>query len=295
MNDLRELLTRNSLICNKITLKNNVKIIDTDKGTYVIKNKKNYNLDNTYKYLLSRSFDYFPEKIEDDNYDIYPYIEDAPEPNEQKIVDLVYITSLLHSKTTFYKEVDIDDYKYIYESINTLIEKSNKFYEELLYNINQEVYMAPSSYLLARNINIIFSSLNYSKKNMDKWYELVKDKRKIRYVNIHNNLSLDHYLKKDKPYLISWDKSRIDLPIYDLINLYKNHYLEFDFEDIFKLYENKYPLLAEEKSLLFIILMLPETINLNVSEYKLCVNIRLLIDYLYKTNNLISKYGVESK
>ena len=56
---------------NKITLKNNVRIIDND---YVIKRKKP-SLMTTYNYLLSRSFDYFPKVIkEDDNYTYYKYI-----------------------------------------------------------------------------------------------------------------------------------------------------------------------------------------------------------------------------
>ena len=45
---------------------------------------------------------------------------------------------------------------------------------------------------------------------------MVKDKRKVRYVVVHNNLDLDHFLKGKNNYLISWDKSKIDLPIYDL-------------------------------------------------------------------------------
>ena len=50
---------------NKITIKNNVKIID---NSYVVK-KKTKPLKDTYNYLLSRSFDYFPEVIkEDDKY-----------------------------------------------------------------------------------------------------------------------------------------------------------------------------------------------------------------------------------
>ena len=56
---------------NKITIKNNVKIID---NSYVIK-KKQKSLTDTYNYLLSRSFDYFPEVVkEDDKYIYYWYI-----------------------------------------------------------------------------------------------------------------------------------------------------------------------------------------------------------------------------
>ena len=58
---------------NKITIKNSVKIID---DSYCIKKKKK-DLDKVYNYLLSRSFDYFPEILDEDNENIYyKYIND---------------------------------------------------------------------------------------------------------------------------------------------------------------------------------------------------------------------------
>ena len=48
------------------------------------------------------------------------YINDIDEPKEQKIIDLTNIITLLHNKTTMYKEIDLDNYKYIYEEINRM-------------------------------------------------------------------------------------------------------------------------------------------------------------------------------
>lgn len=277
---------------NKITLKNSVKIVD---NSYVIK-KKLGNLDNTYNYLLSRSFDYFPRIIkEDDNNIYYEYIDDIEEPREQKIADMVNIVSLLHNKTTFYKEIDLDNYKYIYESINQEIDDTYRYYNILIDNIDREVYMSPANYLIARNISVIYSALNYSKENIDKWYKLVEDKRKARVVLLHNNLSLDHYLKSDRPYLISWDKSRVDMPIFDLVSLYKRHYLEFDFASIMSSYLNKYPLTKEEMILFLTIISIPSKIKYTDSEYKNVLNIRNIIDYVYKTHELVTKYSIKDK
>ena len=243
---------------NKITIKNSVRIID---NKYVIKNKKN-NVSNTYNYLMARSFDYFPEIIkEDDKMIYYKYIDDIDEPKEQKIIDLIILLSLLHSKTTFYREVDLDYYKYIYESVNNDIDSVYNYYNNLMDNIENEIYMSPANYLIARNISVIYNSIMYARENIKKWYELIDDKRKVRLVTIHNNLSLDHYIKNDKPYLISWDKSKIDMPIYDLILLYKRNYLDFEFNDIFKLYLSKYPLNQEEMVLFLAIIAIPDKIR----------------------------------
>lgn len=283
-NSLREIVGE----INKLTIKSNAKIID---NKIVIKDKKNNNLDKIYKYLKSRSFDYFPEPIHIDNrYEAYPFIENTEEPLEQKAIDLTYLISLLHNKTTFYREIDIDKNKEIYEDILSRLEYLNNYYTDLITLIEKEIYMSPSSYLIARNINIIFESIYFSKDQIEKWYKKIENNKNERVVNIHNNINLDHYIKSDKPYLISWNKSRIDSPIYDLLSFYQNHYLELDFDDIFKYYESNYPLKEEERLLLFTYMAIPPKIEIENNEYKMCIKINKIIDYLYKTSNLIMNY-----
>lgn len=277
---------------NKITLKNNVRIIDND---YVIKRKKQ-SLTTTYNYLLSRSFNYFPEIIkEDDEYIYYKYIDDITEPKEQKMLDLVILLGILHSKTVLYKEIDIDYYKEIYENINNRIDDIYNYYNELMDNIDNEIYMSPANYLIARNISIIYNSLNYAKEHIQKWYKIIENKRKMRVVTIHNNLKLEHYLKNDKPYLISWDNSTIDMPIYDLVSLYQNNYLDFEFSDILKLYLSKFPLTNEEMDLYLTIISIPNKIKYQSSEYKTVLEVRRLFDYLYKTEDLRKEYRIREK
>lgn len=280
----------NKYKAKKVTLKNSAKIIENEDTRLVIK-KDNPNILDTYNYLLSRSFDYFPKIIYKDNdYNAYEYIEDVNEPSEQRILDIITLTSILHSKTTFYKEVDIDNYKYLYETINKKLEYLFNYYNDIITLIEKNIYMSPSNYIIARNINKIFETINYCKYEVDSWYELIKDKRKIRVVNIHNNLSLDHYIKNDKPYLISWNKNKIDMPIYDLLTLYKRYYLDFDFYELFNYYESRYPLTNEERKMLFILMSIPEKLVLDSSEYKNSIKCRKFFDYIYKTEELINEY-----
>ena len=159
-------------------------------------------------------------------------------------------------------------------------------------NIESSIYMSPSNYLISRNISFIYSAIHYAKRSIDYWYKLIENKRKVRVVTVHNNLSLEHYLKYDKPYLISWEKSKIDMPIYDLISLYNNHYLEFDFTEILQIYLNKYPLMEEEIILFLAIISIPKKIIYNQSEYKTVLNIRRQLDYIYKTSELVKKHNI---
>lgn len=287
-NYVRKIASEYNIPINKITIKNNTRIID-DK--IVLKKKKNNDLNNVYKYLKSRSFDYFSEPITIDNlYEVYPFLEDTYEPSEQKATDIMHLLGLLHSKTTFYREIDIDKNKEIYENISDELEYLNNFYNDLITMIEKEVYMSPSGYLIARNINIIFGSIYYAKHNLEEWYKKIDNNKNERVVNIHNNISLDHYIKNEKPYLISWNKSRIDSPIYDLLSFYKNHYLDFDFDDLFHFYESGYPLKEDERLLLFTYMAIPYKIEIISDEYEMCIKINKMIEYLYKTSNLIMNY-----
>lgn len=287
-NDLRGKISKYKLPGEVFTIKSGARIID---NKIVIKNKVNDSIDRTYDYLKSRAFDYFPSLLDSsDGYEVYPYIEDIYEPREQKAMDMMHLLSLLHSKTTFYREVDIDKNKEIYENIINNINYLNDYYNELISLIEKEVYMSPSSYLIARNINIIFSSIYYVRDNIEKWYKKIENNKNERVSYIHNNINLDHYVKRDKPYLISWNKSRIDNPIYDLLSFYKNHYLEFDFDDLFHYYESNYPLKEDERLLLFTYMAIPPVMDKSGSEYDMCIKINKIIDYLYKTSNLIMNY-----
>lgn len=294
MNNLKDILKKTSN-CKKITIKNKAYIICTNDQSFVVKKKKN-NLNEVYDYLMSRSFDYFPSLIsEDELYHVYEYIKDSNEPIEQKALDLMYILSLLHSKTTFYKEVDLDDYKKIYEDILQEIDYLFDYYNNILEQIEKQIYMSPPGYLFARNFSKIYQSLFFCKKEIDNWYKLIENKHKVRVVRLHNNLSIDHYLKKDKSYLISWEKSKIDMPLYDLLIFYKRHYLDFDFFELFKTYESRYPLLEEEKKLLFVLMAMPMKIEFQNNNYQDCKTIRKFYDYLYITESIITEYRPTSQ
>lgn len=85
------------------------------------------------------------------------------------------------------------------------------------------------------------------------------------------------------------------MPIYDLINLYYNHYLEFDFTELLDIYLSKYPLTTEELLLFLSIISIPKKIEYNSSEYKNVLNIRRQLDYIYKTSEIVKKYSIKFK
>ena len=256
---------------------------------YVLKENKGNN--KVFSYLDARNFNYYPSnKVLSDKYILYEYLKDYNISDDERAIELINLVSLLHSKTTRYNSVSIDDYKKIYEDIDNKIDKLYSYYSDLNELIEQEIYMSPSNYLLVRNISKIYSSLNYCKNELDNWYELVKDNKKERVALIHNNLSLDHLIRNENSYLISWDKSKFDNPIYDLYNFYKSNYEKVEFSSLLELYQKRYPLKQNELKLFFILISLPDKIEFTNNDFNNCKLVDKMLDYLYKTDSIISPY-----
>lgn len=247
--------------------------------------KKNNRKADSFDYLQTRNFNNFPKVYSQlhDEIELTDYIEESQTPKEQKLQDLVYLDSILHTKTTFYKDIDDDYIKKIYEEI---IEKQNamyQYYNELHNMIELEVYMSPANYLLIRNISIVYLALNESRKYIDKWYNIVTESHKVRYAYIHGNLEESHLIEGNNLYFISWDRSRVDLPIYDIETFYRKSFIDIGIREILEIYESKYPLKKEEKYLLIALLLIPEKIDISIKEYYKVKKVTNLILYLDKT------------
>ena len=284
-----KLLKENGFTPKSITKDKSAIIIETENDKYAIKENET-NLDKTYKYLNVRGFNYFPNYQIIDNYMIYNYIEDIEEDESQKLEDLIYLISLLHLKTTRYSKIDIDDYKIIYENLDNRINKVTNYYTNLNNEIDSTIYMSPSQYLLVRNISTIYSALNFSKEKLDEYYQLIKQSTSMRKVLIHNNYDLKHLRKNKSLYLINFSKSKIERPIYDLLNIYNNSYNKKDFKYLLNIYESKYPLNKDELYLLFIYISIPEIITFEKDEYKNTLKVKKILDKLYKSDELIRPY-----
>ena len=287
---INEELKRYSLVPTRYEKNGKVNIIDTNSGKIVFKESK-IDLE-ILNYLQSRNFDYMPKFINDirnDEYQITEHLQGFDIPKEQKILDLILLVSLLHSKTTHYKEIDLNDFEEIYDDIDNNLNYLYSYYTDIITLIESKVFMSPSEYLLARNISKIYDSIDNCKNRLETWHDLIQNKRKQRNVVLHNNLSLDHFIRSESSYLISWDKAKIGSPVFDLYKLYRKHALDFDFEDILNEYETHYPLMEDERNLLFVLISMPNLIEFNDTEYNMCVKISKEIDMLYKAESLTTK------
>lgn len=276
---------------NKIQIRGNVKILSTKEGKYVTKPKKK-DLTTLFNYLNTRGIDIYPEILEETKEEIkYKYYEDNSFYSPTKDEDLIKTISSLHYKTTYYKDVSRRKYKDIYNTLIGNIDYLKEYYDNLIRTIDFKIYMSPSDYLLARNYTIINSNLIFIEKELNSWYNLVKDKTKEKVCIIHNNLKRENFIEGEKTILTGWDNYLVDTRILDIYKLYKKEYKSMDFTNLLKIYNEEYPLDSEETKLLQIMISMPRTIEQTNNEYDKIKEINSILDYIYRTNELI-KTGV---
>ena len=194
---IKKLLEEKNLSLNNIGYKGHSIVIFTDKGKFVLKEKKN-DLREIHNYLNVKKYHNYLPIINDysDSFEIYPFIEEVSVSNSSKAMDMIYELSMLHIKTTTYEEINLDEVKKLYEDTNKRIEYLYKYYLDLQDYIEGNVYMAPSEYLLIRNISLVYRLLNFSKEKLDAWFKNREKLQKERYVLLNNNLKMEHFLGK---------------------------------------------------------------------------------------------------
>ncbi len=273
----------------KITRKNNVYILNTMDGDYVVKENPKINYKDLYKYLKSRSFNYVPTMSLDSRDDllVLEYQDDITLDKEQKALDLIEVVSLLHNKTSYFKSVTNDKYKEVYENINNNILYVTNLYEECFNKFIEEEYLVPSHYLFLRNYSLIYNANKYAKDKLDEWFNMIKDKNKERVALVHNNLKLEHFIKNDDEYLISWDNYTVDSPVLDLYRFYQNEWMNISFNDIFLKYNDNFELLPQEKVFLDILISIPFVVKFDKDEIKNCQMVRELINYLNSSSKIV--------
>lgn len=280
MKKINNILKNFNIKPNRYEQLGKIYLVETRDQKYVIKKNENP----IYDYLNQRSFGYYPETIVEEDYEIVKYEEEIEIPAEQKILDLISLVALLHSKTTHYKSITEYDYKDIYEDVKGNIAYLIDHYNIMMNYAESEVFMSPSSYLLARHITQIYNMISYCENSVESWYKKIQDKNKIRVVTLHNNLSMEHYINNK---LISWNKTKIGSPIFDLYKLYKKTYNDFVWEEILKKYMKSYPLYDDELDLFYLMISIPDNLQLDSSEFENVKKINSQLEYMEITGNFI--------
>ena len=277
----------------KITIKGNVYILTLRDGKKIVLKEKNNNVIKAYNYLENRNMDCFVPIIDNnrDTFYVYPYLVDNNTLKEQKALDIAKTVGLMHAKTSFFKDVDKSKYDDIYDSILDNINYIKEYYSSLYDSIIFKEYYNPFENLFIDYYSKINNACEFSLNELEKWHDLIFDKEKQRVTLVHNNLRLSHFIENDNNnYLISFDKSKIDSPIIDLVTFYKNEYDNINFVEVFEKYLYSFNLNSDELDLFFSLISLPWKVSVTNNHYIDTSKLYELIHYLNKTEELIRPY-----
>lgn len=265
------------------------KIIENDKGKFFITPKCN-DKNKIFEYLEQKKFPYFLPVIYDSSrhYEMYPYIEEN-KLVEDKAIDFVHILSLLHIKTTTYREVVLNDVEKLYQSLSKKIEKKSHDYQVLQNQFEQHVYMSPDEYLFMRNINLFYDSLNMARMYLEEWKSLKENNSQERVVFLHGKPSLSSFIDIDNPYFIHWDLSHKGYVIYDFLFFYQTDFDVVEMESLFQIYQTKYPFMQDEMYLFYCYLLLGKDFDFSHGYYENTLIIQKMIQYLEKTREFVLK------
>ena len=289
MNNIKEISEKYNFKVKGIEYKNNVIILDTDIGKYVYKENNNYKI---YEYLTSRGFNYFPRPINDSdtNYEIVEFINENNLTEEEKANDLVNIVSFLHQKTTSFKEVDLDELKTMYETMQNNANYLMSYYNDINEIIDKTIFMSPAMYLLVSNIDLIYYLITFVKIESTNWYEEVKSKKNMRYVMVHNNLNTSHLVRGNSCFLISWNKAHLGLSYIDLKKIFEENYSYLSLENVLNDYTKNNKLNSNEYLFLLLNLAMVRKIKFTNNTYLDCYNLSIYLEYLRKIALIVRKY-----
>ena len=264
------------------------KIYETDDGKYVVKKEKK-DLSNLFDYLSSRGITTFANRINKiDDLIRYEYVETSNFINDSDYIEFIKNVAILHYKTAYFKTESRKVFKDIYNKLIDKVDYLKDYYNKLIEKIDNERFMSPSSYLIARNYTIISSNLYFIERELNSWYNLVKDQTKTRVCIVNNNLKFDNFIKGNKLIFTSWDNYLVDTPILDIYKIYRNEYKSTDMTTLFKEYNRVFKLNDEEIKLFNIMISFPISINLECSEYNKVRSVKEMLDYTYRTSKFIS-------
>ena len=290
MNNYKYFVKKNNLEVLKVTIKDNKVIVDTPLDSFIIIKGDI----NKYNYLLSRGFDYIPRIIDyDDKYIMFDNLEAVNYDISEKLLDYIRVISLLHIKTSYYKEVNNLEYNFIYEELLSKINDTRNYYESLINGIESREYMSPIEYLIARNISLILYIINICFDLLEKYYSIVKGKSNIRVVTLYNNDIANVVKTKDSIYLTDFNSSYIDSPIYDILFIYNNYYNYIDLDTILNTYIKVFKLSEEELLLIKILVLLPSKIRIGTEVNDMIIT-KNIMNKIYKSLKILESNKEET-
>jgi hypothetical protein len=230
--------------------------------------------------------------------DYYFYLMEALDESQDELKEIKMKTyfetlSYLHYHSCYYLKVNQEYFKKIYHDINHIIEERTQYYDDIMKSCEQKVYRSPSQWLFVLNYYRIMNSLYTAKMYLKKFMDLVVHVSSLRVCLVYKNFDYQHISLKNRK-LLSIDHMSIDIPIYDIYDIYsKLPDILFDLDCLSDYYLKTMVLNDYEKVLLCTLLNVVPVIYLEDDEISNIIKISRLLYYIDSICTLSSKLDIQ--
>lgn len=230
----------------------------------------------------------------------YFYIMEALEESqghlrEVKIKYYFELLAYIHKNSCYSIKVNKEYFKQIYHDIHRIIQERMQYYDQLMNQCEEIVYRSPSQWLFLLNYYRIADSLCRAQDYLRRFMEIINDCQSIRVCLVYKHFDYHHISLKNKK-LISIDHMCIDMPIYDIFDIYqKLPDILFDLDCLSDYYLKTMCFSEQERLLLCCLLNVVPVICLENDEISNIIKISRLLYYLDSISCLCKQLDIQKQ
>lgn len=275
--------------------------LKTDQGDYVLKLTTTRDIENIYEYietlhvncfiriLLNKNNEYITS-YQNQYFYIMPFVDNSQETfKEMKIKFYFETLAYLHSHSFYYTKVNHQYFETLNHDILKILDEREQYYGQMIQNFEQISLRSPSQWMLVMNYYRIYESLCNARQYLSQYLDKTKDHHQIRVCLNYKHFDYNHISLKQKV-LLSIDNVCIDLPIYDLFDIYQRiPDILFDLDCFSEYYLKKIALKEDEKLLLCCLMNVVPIVSYEGDEIENIIKLSRLLYYLDSINYFISQ------
>ena len=278
--------------------------VKCDNGQYIVKIVEDLKMKQILEYIDSLSIDCFVDvyynknkevltKYEDQYFYVMPFVDIKQTTlKEYKLKFYFEILAYLHMKSFYYIKVNQDYFETLKKDILSIIHERQNYYEKMIENYEKILFRSPSQWMILLNYYRIYESMNEAMRYLQQYIDETQNHTQVRVSLVYKNFSYDHVVLKQRK-LLSIDHISIDLPIYDLFNMYqKIPDILFDLDCFSIHYFSKIELLKEEKILLCALMHIVPIVYFGEDEVENIIKLSRLFYYIDSINSFIGQMSL---
>ncbi|MFR1686411.1 MAG: hypothetical protein ACLSVX_04505 [Massilimicrobiota timonensis] len=288
-------------VIGEIKLSSHVFKLKCHEGYFVVKITSQKSLQNMYDLVETLNLSCFVHIIPNLHHEyltiyqhqylyLMPFIESGSQHLKEMKIQFYFETlAYLHEHSFYDMKVNQQYFHTLEKDVLKVINERFQYYEKMIESYENEVYRSPSQWMLVMNYYRIYDALALAKQYLSQYMNCIQECHSIRICLTYKNFDYQHISLKHKC-LISLDYMEMDLPIYDIFDMYqKIPDILFDLDCLSQSYLKKFELRKEEKLLLCCLMNIVPIIQFEHDEIDNIIKLSRLLYYLDSVHHFITQ------